>query len=158
MEERRYFRNDDASRSSYKLEQNHNILDSVPAPTNCRKEIIMTEVTTESQIDEMERTPSTPSPWMQYEDRRIHNAKMRDRKFQEERYLKDLPAHMIIDDYRRAATSKEQTIFLLHIHCARSRETALLNLQMSGADDAHREHLKELGMDEKMLLILEGRA
>lgn len=118
----------------------------------------MTDAKTTSQIDEMELEPSTPSPWMRYEDKRIHNAKMRDRKFQEERYLKDLPAHAIIDDYRRAATSKEQTIYLLHIYCARSRATALLNLQMSGADDCHRRSLEELGMDEKMLLILEGRA
>lgn len=91
------------------------------------------------------------------EVKRIKNAMMRDRKMQEARYTRDLLAHTIIDDYRRGAQSKEQTIYLLHINCAKSRETSLFILERSGADDEHKHSLATLQMEEQMLLILEGR-
>ena len=94
---------------------------------------------------------------MDAENKRIKNAMNRDRKFQDERYFRDLPAHVIIDDYRRGAQSKEQTIFLLHTNCAKSRETSLFILERSGADDDHRRSLATLDLDETVLLILEGR-
>lgn len=91
------------------------------------------------------------------ETKRIKNAMLRDRKFQEERYSRDIPAHIIIDDYRRGAQSKEQTIYLLHVNCAKSRETSLFILDVSGADTEHKQSLATLQMEEQMLLILEGR-
>ena len=94
---------------------------------------------------------------MDAENKRIKNAMNRDRKFQDERYSRDLPAHVIIDDYRRGAQSKEQTIFLLHTNCAKSRETSLFILERSGADDEHKHSLATLQLDETVLLILEGR-
>ena len=91
------------------------------------------------------------------EIKKIKNAMMRDRKMQDVRYERDLPAHVIIDDYRRGAQSKEQTIYLLHINCAKSRATSLLILYKSGADEEHKRSLATLQMEEQMLLILEGR-
>lgn len=91
------------------------------------------------------------------EVKKIKNAMMRDRKFQDARYTRDLPAHVIIDDYRRGAQSKEQTIFLLHTNCAKSRATALFILDISGADEEHKRSLATLDLDETVLLILEGR-
>lgn len=94
---------------------------------------------------------------MSDEEKKIKNAMMRDRKMQDERYSRDIPAHVIIDDYRRGAQSKEQTIYLLHSNCAKSRATALLILDKSGADDEHKRSLATLQMEEQMLLVLEGR-
>lgn len=91
------------------------------------------------------------------EVKKIKNAMMRDRKMQDTRYERDLPAHVIINDYRRGAQSKEQTIYLLHINCAKSRATSLLILDKSGADNDHKRSLATLQMEEQMLLILEGR-
>ena len=91
------------------------------------------------------------------EVKKIKNAIMRDRKMQDTRYERDLPAHVIIDDYRRGAQSKEQTIYLLHVNCAKSRETSLFILDASGADAEHRKALATLQMEEQMLLLLEGR-
>ena len=91
------------------------------------------------------------------EVKKIKNAMLRDRKMQDARYKRDLPAHVIIDDYRRGAQSKEQTIHLLHVNCAKSRETSLFILEISGADADHRNSLATLQMEEQMLLILEGR-
>lgn len=91
------------------------------------------------------------------EVKKIKNAMIRDRKMQDARYSRDLPAHVIIDDYRRGAQSKEQTIFLLHTNCAKSRETSLFILERSGADDEHKHSLATLQLDETVLLILEGR-
>lgn len=91
------------------------------------------------------------------ETKKIKNAMMRDRKMQETRYARDLPAHIIIDDYRRGAQSKEQTIYLLHVNCAKSRATALFILDKSGADEEHRRALATLQLDEELLHILEGR-
>ena len=91
------------------------------------------------------------------EVKKIKNAMNRDRKFQDERYSRDLPAHVIIDDYRRGAQSKEQTIHLLHVNCAKSRATSLFILDISGADEEHRRSLATLQLDETVLLILEGR-
>ena len=122
----------------------------------------MTEVNTTSPItDEMEETPllqKSPSIWMDEEQKRVRNAMLRDRKFQDEHYLKSQTANTIVSDYRIGARSKEETIFLLRVYCARSRDTSLLILEMSGADEEHRQSLAKLGVDEKMLLILEGRA
>lgn len=91
------------------------------------------------------------------EVKKIKNAMMRDRKMQDIRYSRDLPAHIIINDYRRGAQSKEQTIALLHTNCAKSRETSLFILERSGADEEHRRSLATLQLDESILLILEGR-
>ena len=91
------------------------------------------------------------------EVKKIKNAMLRDRKMQDIRYERDLPAHVIINDYRRGAQSKEQTIHLLHVNCAKSRETSLFILDVSGADADHRNSLATLQMEEQMLLILEGR-
>ena len=91
------------------------------------------------------------------EMQKIKNAMMRDRKMQDSRYDRDLPAHIIINDYRRGAQSKEQTIYLLHINCAKSRATSLLILDKSGADEEHKRSLATLQMEEQMLLVLEGR-
>ena len=90
------------------------------------------------------------------EIKKLQNAMKRDRKFQQERFLRDLPAHVIMDDYSRAAISKERAIFLMHINCARSRATTLLIMEKSGADARHSEHLAEIGMTEELLHILEG--
>ena len=94
---------------------------------------------------------------MSDEEKKLKNAMMRDRKMQEERYSRDVPAHIIINDYRRGAQSKEQTIYLLHINCAKSRATSLLILDKSGADDEHKRSLATLQMEEQMLLVMEGR-
>lgn len=92
------------------------------------------------------------------ETKKIKNATLRDRRFQDERNARDIPAHVIMEDYRRAAISKEQAIYLMFTNCARSRGTTLLIMEKSGADAEHRLALATLQMEEHMLLVLEGRA